>query len=220
MSIKLYTDKSEIFECNVSLEGASIKDSKLRAILKFDDKNLMVEGKIKSNGKGEIVLPKLKNISQDGEVGKMELEVIAEDAYFQPYEETFQVITSKKAKVEVLSKTKTKPKIVIEKVAFSCNTASGGTHVGNLQLSATGNSAENGAVSTGTEIVGAGATYVNTGLNATEADLDFNAAGVTLVQSGVVVATSLIHLYACTTTTLDGDFTAGRYTVQVEYSVL
>ena len=116
MSIKLYTDKSELFECNVSLEGASIKDSKLRAILKFDDKNLMVEGKIKSNGKGEIVLPKLKNISQDGEIGKMELEVIAEDAYFQPYEETFQVVTSKKAKVEVLSKTKTKPKIVIEKV--------------------------------------------------------------------------------------------------------
>jgi len=114
----------------------------------------------------------------------------------------------------------TPSKIVIEKVAFSCNTVSGGTHIGNFQLSATGNSAENGAVSTGTEIAGAGATYVNTGLNATEADLNFNSAGVTLVQSGVVVATSLVHLYACTTTTLDGDFTAGRYTVQIEYSVL
>ena len=89
MSLKLYTDKSEVFECNVALEGASIKESKLRAILKFDDKNLMVEGKINSNGKGEILFPKLKNISEDGEVGKMELEVIAEDAYFQPYEETF-----------------------------------------------------------------------------------------------------------------------------------
>lgn len=116
MSLKLYTDKSEIFECNVSLEGASIKDSKLRAILKFDDKNLMVEGKIKSNGKGEIIFPKLKNISEDGQVGKMELEVIAEDAYFQPYEETFQVLTSKKATVEVISHKSSKPKIVIEKV--------------------------------------------------------------------------------------------------------
>ena len=116
MSLKLYTDKSEIFECNVSLEGASIKDSKLRAILKFDDKNLMVEGKIKSNGKGEILFPKLKNISEDGQVGKMELEVIAEDAYFQPYEETFQVVTSKKATVEVLSKKSSKPKIVVEKI--------------------------------------------------------------------------------------------------------
>ena len=46
----------------------------------------------------------LNNISEDGEVGKMELEVIAEDAYFQPYEETFKVETSKKATVEVLNK--------------------------------------------------------------------------------------------------------------------
>ena len=116
MSLKLYTDKSEIFECTVSLEGASIRDSKLRAILKFDDKNLMVEGKIKSNGKGEIIFPKLKNISQDGEVGQMQLEVIAEDAYFQPYEETFQVITSKKVTVEVISHKPSKPKIVVERI--------------------------------------------------------------------------------------------------------
>ena len=116
MSLKLYTDKTELFECNVSLEGASLKDSKLRAILKFDDKNLMVEGKINSNGKGQIILPKLKNISQDGEVGKLQLEVIAEDAYFQPYEETFKVITSKKATVEVLNKKSLKPKIVVKKI--------------------------------------------------------------------------------------------------------
>ena len=116
MSLKLYTDKSEIFECNVSLEGASIKNSKLRAILKFDDKNLMVECKINSNGKAKIVFPKLKNISEEGEVGKMELEVIAEDAYFQPYEETFKVETSKKATVEVLNKKSLKPKIVVEKI--------------------------------------------------------------------------------------------------------
>jgi len=115
MSLKLYTDKSEVFECNVSLQGASIKESKLRAILKFDDKNLMVEGKINSNGKGEILFPKLKNISEDGDVGTMELEVIAEDAYFQPYEETFSVVTSKKATVEVLTKKPSKPKNVVEK---------------------------------------------------------------------------------------------------------
>ena len=57
--LKLYTDKSEIFECNVALEGVDIKDSKIRAILKFDDKNLMIEGEIKSGGKGEIIFPKL-----------------------------------------------------------------------------------------------------------------------------------------------------------------
>ena len=103
--------------------------------------------------------------------------------------------------VSVPSGFHTPSKIVIEKVVFSCNTASGGTHVGNFQLSATSGSAENGGVTTGTE-------------------LNFNSAGITCFQSGVVVATSLIYLYACTTTALDGDFTAGRYTVQVEYSVL
>ena len=114
--LKLYTDKSEIFECNVALEGVDIKDSKIRAILKFDDKNLMIEGKIKSGGKGEIVFPKLKGLTKEGQKGTMELEVIADDAYFQPYEENFEIKVSKKAIVEVISKKEKKPKIIIEKV--------------------------------------------------------------------------------------------------------
>ena len=116
MSIKLYTDKTEVFECNVALEGVSIKESKLRAILKFEDKNLMIEGKKKSGGKGQIVFPKLKGLTEDGQKGKMQLEVIAEDAYFQPYEEDFEVKTSKKATVEILTKSQSKPKIVVEKI--------------------------------------------------------------------------------------------------------
>ena len=114
--LKLYTDKSEIFECNVALEGVDIKDSKIRAILKFDDKTLMIEGKIKSGGKGEIVFPKLKGLTKEGQKGTMELEVIADDAYFQPYEENFEIKVSKKAIVEVISKKEKKPKIIIEKV--------------------------------------------------------------------------------------------------------
>ena len=114
--LKLYTDKSEIFECNVALEGVDIKDSKIRAILKFDDKNLMIEGKIGTGGKGQIVFPKLKGLTKEGVGGTMQLEVIADDAYFQPYEEEFQVKVSKKVTVEVLSKEEKKPKIIIEKV--------------------------------------------------------------------------------------------------------
>ena len=114
--LKLYTDKSEIFECNVALEGVDIKDSKIRAILKFNDKNLMIEGKIASGGKGQIVFPKLKGLTKEGQSGTMELEVIADDAYFQPYEETFEVSVSQKVTVEVISKEEHKPKIIIEKV--------------------------------------------------------------------------------------------------------
>ena len=75
MSIKLYTDKTEIFECNIALEGVSVKESKLRAILKFDDKNLMIEGKIKSNGKGEVIFPKLKGLTEDGQKGKVAAQI-------------------------------------------------------------------------------------------------------------------------------------------------
>jgi len=114
--LKLYTDKKELFECNVALEGVDIKDSKIRAILKFDDKNLMIEGKIKSGGKGEIIFPKLKGLTEEGSKGIMELEVIAEDAYFQPYEEEFEIKVSKKATVEVISKAEKKPNIVVERI--------------------------------------------------------------------------------------------------------
>jgi hypothetical protein len=121
MPLKLYTDKTEIFECNVALEGVSIKDSKIRAILKLEDKNLMIEGVIERNGKGKIILPKLKGVTEEGEKGVMELEVIAEDAYFQPYKEEFEVNVSKKATVEVVSKKPKQPKIVIEKKMFKEN---------------------------------------------------------------------------------------------------
>jgi hypothetical protein len=116
-------------------------------------------------------------------------------------------------------------KILIEKAIFSVTTACGQTLVGNFQLSATGGSAENGAVTTGTEIFGVGASMVapdgsggTTGY--TEADLNFNSAAITYASPNIEVATSLIHVYACTTTTLSADATAGRFSLQLEYSVI
>ena len=53
MSIKLYTDKVESFECNVAVTGASLKESQFRAILKTNNKNLLYEGTINSSGKAE-----------------------------------------------------------------------------------------------------------------------------------------------------------------------
>ena len=119
----------------------------------------------------------------------------------------------------------TAQKILIEKAIFSCTTACGQTLVGNFQLSATGGSAENGAVSTGTEIFGADASMVapdgsgaTTGY--TEADLNFNSAGITYSAPNIEVATRLIHVYACAHTALSADATAGRFSLQLEYSVL
>ena len=118
MSLKLYTDKQELFECNIELTGVSLTNSVIRAILEFNDKKILVDGKIKKTasatdgtiadiGQAVIAFPKLKNIADAGDTGNMVLEIIADDAYFKPYQENFVVETSKKATV--------KPKVVIEK---------------------------------------------------------------------------------------------------------
>ena len=116
MSLKLYTDKTEVFECNVELTGVPMSQSSIRAILELHDTKILVDGKITANGQASINLPKLKNYAQEGEVGKMILEVIADDAYFKPYTENFSVQTSKKATVEVTQAVEVKPKVVVEKV--------------------------------------------------------------------------------------------------------
>ncbi len=43
---KLFTDKPEVFECNIKLEGASLKNSQARLIIESEDVNLMFEGTI------------------------------------------------------------------------------------------------------------------------------------------------------------------------------
>ncbi len=116
-------------------------------------------------------------------------------------------------------------KIIIDKIYFNVGTAAGQTLVGHLSLSATTGTAANSAVDTPTEIFGAGAVQVSPegyGLatTATEADLNYNSAALTFASPGIAVATTLKYLYACTTTALAADATAGRFNVVVEYTVL
>ena len=47
---KLYTDKKEMFECDISLSGASLKDATARLIIETDTVNLLYKGTIGSNG--------------------------------------------------------------------------------------------------------------------------------------------------------------------------
>ena len=38
---KLFTDKTELFECNISLQGASLKKSKARLVVETQDYSLL-----------------------------------------------------------------------------------------------------------------------------------------------------------------------------------
>jgi hypothetical protein len=100
---RLFTDKTELFECNIKLEGAQLKNSQARLIIESEDINLLFKGKIDSDGKCTIPIKKLKGLLEGDTKGEIKLEVIAEDTYFTPWKSEFVVEASKKLTVEVKS---------------------------------------------------------------------------------------------------------------------
>jgi hypothetical protein len=100
---KLFTDKTELFECNVKLEGASLKSSVARIIVESEDVNLLFNGTITSDGKCTIPIKKLKGLLGENSKGTLKLEVIAEDTYFVPWSSDFSVEAARKVTVEVKS---------------------------------------------------------------------------------------------------------------------
>ena len=55
---KLFTDKAELFECSISLQGASLKKSQARLVVETQDYSLLFNGSI---SKGVNVKFLLKN---------------------------------------------------------------------------------------------------------------------------------------------------------------
>jgi hypothetical protein len=106
---KLFTDKAELFECSISLQGASLKKSKARLVVETQDYSLLFNGTISKGGKCEIPIRKLKGLIDEDTSGNIRLEVIAEDTFFTPWKSDFEVETSKKVTVEVKSQTTIKP---------------------------------------------------------------------------------------------------------------
>jgi len=104
----VYKDKSENFSCDVMVEGARLNETQARLILESDDWTLMFEGEIDRNGKCNIPIKKL-NILNEGTVGRIRLEVIAENTVFTPWEDDFKVKMSKKVTVQ-LSESLRRPK--------------------------------------------------------------------------------------------------------------
>lgn len=112
---KIYTDKSENFECEVAVKNASLKDSKARLIMESSDGlNLVFNGKIE-NGKCVVPIRRLKGILDENATGKLSLEVIVEDTYFQPWKEDFVVEEHTSVKVRVNEqKISSKPSVSVK----------------------------------------------------------------------------------------------------------
>jgi len=117
---KIFLDKSKLFECDIKIEGASLDDSEVRLCLEAENFNLNFQGKINKTGNVSIPISKLKGIIKEDFVGKIKLEVIAEDTLFIPWESEYQASISKKVEVsfnEDLKETKfveEKPKMTFK----------------------------------------------------------------------------------------------------------
>ena len=109
MAYKLYTDKQEVFECDLYLEGASLKDSSARILVETKDLTLLFKGKINKDGNCKVPIKKLKGLLDEDTTGNIKLEVIAEDTLIEPWQSEFVVETSKKVTVEVKSQKNKKP---------------------------------------------------------------------------------------------------------------
>ena len=118
---KLFTDKAELFECDIKIEGASLSNSTARLVVETNNYSLMFNGKINSSGKCEIPIKKLKGLIDESSKGNIRLEVIAEDTYFIPWKSEFEINASKKVTVEIKSQQKPmlesiKPRVKVSKI--------------------------------------------------------------------------------------------------------
>ena len=121
----------------------------------------------------------------------------------------------------------TASKFFIHKVVIGITTAaaSDAQSVANLQLSATSGTATNTAISSGTEIVGAGVASFNPRISATDSvteidiDLDATAGTFHVFEPNISAAIASKNLYLCAGDACDTALTAFRATLEIEYSV-
>ena len=119
-------------------------------------------------------------------------------------------------------------KFIVDKAIINVTTAAGTTLVSTLNVSATSGTAPNAALTSGTEIVGAGVTYydgqVAADLSVTEVDINLNSAVVQLHTPFQDFDASKDFLYLCATTALSTSNAATaqacRFTVHLEYTVI
>ena len=121
----------------------------------------------------------------------------------------------------------TASKFFIHKVVIGITTAaaSDANSIANLQLSATSGTATNTAISSGTEIVGAGVASFNPRISATDSvteidiDLDATAGTFHVFEPNISAAIASKNLYLCAGDACDTALTAFRATLEIEYSV-
>lgn len=98
---RLYTDKNENLECEVSVKNASLKDSVARLMVESEDGLIIAFNGTIKDGKCNVPIRRLKGLLPENSKGNMTLELIVEDTYFKPWKSEFTVEEHTSVKVKV-----------------------------------------------------------------------------------------------------------------------
>lgn len=115
-SLQIYTDKSENFKFQLTLEGADISNTFSRLCLEFDDgQNIYFKGKLDNTGLCTVKIPAMKGFQGSGNA---KIEVVAESTYFPIHEMRFNIekkleVTCENIRIEETETPISKPKINI-----------------------------------------------------------------------------------------------------------
>lgn len=113
-------------------------------------------------------------------------------------------------------------KIVVEHAVVHVSEAAGSALTANISLSATGGTAVNAALTSPTEVVGAGATYAaaDEGSPGTEADLNLNSEATQVAGGNVVADIAKDKVYLVATSALGAALAAGTATIIIDYYIV
>jgi len=100
---KLYRDREESFECNISIEGAALSSAQARLIIDTNLINLVFYGKLYKDGRCLVPLKKM-TMFPEGTRGQIRLEVVVDDTLFSPWESACIVEGAKKVSVDIKQK--------------------------------------------------------------------------------------------------------------------
>jgi len=101
MPYKLFVDKDENFECEVSVKNASLKGSVARLVIESENGPSFIFKGLIQDDKCIIPIKRLRGILDENSRGNIHLEVIIENTYFKPWQSKFIVEEHTSVKVAV-----------------------------------------------------------------------------------------------------------------------
>ncbi len=95
----IYKNKVEVFKCSLDIDGATSGDIRVRLCLEFNDnKNMFFYGQMDKNGNCTVSIPKLTEM--EDKQGKLRIEAIVDDTYFNLYECPVELKNSVQMKIK------------------------------------------------------------------------------------------------------------------------